>query len=49
MYPCAKIAPAAVARGRLWATQFHPEKSAHNGLHLLATFVDACTSVSATP
>ena len=33
---------AAVERGRLWATQFHPEKSAANGLHLLGTFVDAC-------
>jgi glutamine amidotransferase len=30
---------AAVARGRLWATQFHPEKSATNGLHLLEAFV----------
>jgi glutamine amidotransferase len=34
---------AAVARGRLWATQFHPEKSAHNGLHLLETFIATCT------
>ena len=33
---------AAVARGRLWATQFHPEKSAANGLLLLRTFVDSC-------
>ena len=33
---------AAVQRGRLWATQFHPEKSAHNGLHLLDRFVAAC-------
>jgi glutamine amidotransferase len=33
---------AAVQRGRLWATQFHPEKSAHNGLHLLETFVRTC-------
>ncbi|MEZ5142074.1 MAG: imidazole glycerol phosphate synthase subunit HisH [Acidimicrobiales bacterium] len=32
---------AAVERGRLWATQFHPEKSAHNGLRLLANFVAA--------
>ena len=30
---------AAVARGNLWATQFHPEKSAANGLRLLETFV----------
>jgi glutamine amidotransferase len=33
---------AAVQRGRLWATQFHPEKSASNGLHLLENFVAAC-------
>jgi glutamine amidotransferase len=33
---------AAVQRGRLWATQFHPEKSAHNGLRLLERFVAAC-------
>lgn len=32
---------AAVERGRLWATQFHPEKSAVNGLHLLERFVTA--------
>ncbi len=30
---------AAVQRERLWATQFHPEKSAANGLRLLETFV----------
>ena len=30
---------AAVQRHRLWATQFHPEKSAANGLRLLETFV----------
>ena len=35
-------AVAAVQRGRLWATQFHPEKSAANGLHLLENFVIAC-------
>ena len=34
---------AAVARGNLWATQFHPEKSAHNGLRLLQTFVSTLT------
>jgi glutamine amidotransferase len=33
---------AAVERGRLWATQFHPEKSAANGLQLLRAFVDQC-------
>ena len=34
---------AAVARGSLWATQFHPEKSATNGLRLLETFVQTLT------
>ncbi|HEV7720527.1 MAG TPA: imidazole glycerol phosphate synthase subunit HisH [Iamia sp.] len=33
---------AAVERGALWATQFHPEKSAANGLALLGRFVDRC-------
>jgi glutamine amidotransferase len=33
---------AAVERGRLWATQFHPEKSGATGLALLAGFVRAC-------
>jgi glutamine amidotransferase len=33
---------AAVGRRRLWATQFHPEKSGPVGLHLLANFVAAC-------
>lgn len=33
---------AVVERGRLWATQFHPEKSAANGLALLEAFVATC-------
>ena len=33
---------AAVQRGRLWATQFHPEKSSANGLQLLRDFVAQC-------
>jgi imidazole glycerol-phosphate synthase subunit HisH len=33
---------AAVERGPVWATQFHPEKSAANGLRLLQNFADAC-------
>lgn len=36
---------AAVERGALGATQFHPEKSAANGLRLLGAFVDRCRSV----
>ena len=38
---------AAVERGSLWATQFHPEKSGATGLALLAGFVAACTAVAA--
>ena len=30
---------AAVARDRLWATQFHPEKSGENGLAMLGNFI----------
>jgi glutamine amidotransferase len=33
---------AMVERGRLWATQFHPEKSSTIGLRLLANFVGQC-------
>jgi imidazole glycerol-phosphate synthase subunit HisH len=33
---------AAVEQGSLWATQFHPEKSAAHGLRLLQNFADAC-------
>ena len=33
--------PAAIERGPLWATQFHPEKSGTTGLRLLQNFVDA--------
>ena len=33
---------AMVQRGRLWATQFHPEKSGRTGLALLRRFADVC-------
>jgi glutamine amidotransferase len=33
---------AAVEQGSLWATQFHPEKSAEKGLRLLKNFAEAC-------
>jgi glutamine amidotransferase len=35
---------AAVERGAVWATQFHPEKSGANGMLLLANFVARCAS-----
>jgi glutamine amidotransferase len=38
---------AAVVDGRLWATQFHPEKSGPSGLALLANFVRAVATVPA--
>ncbi|MFN8039332.1 MAG: imidazole glycerol phosphate synthase subunit HisH [Acidimicrobiales bacterium] len=40
---------AAVERGALWATQFHPEKSAHNGLRLLTRFVEAAEAAEEAP
>jgi len=36
---------AAIARGRCYATQFHPEKSQTRGLQLYKNFVKLCTSV----
>jgi imidazole glycerol-phosphate synthase subunit HisH len=37
---------AAVERGNLWATQFHPEKSGAVGLGVMANFVRAASGVS---
>jgi imidazole glycerol-phosphate synthase subunit HisH len=41
--------PAAAVRGRVWATQFHPEKSGPTGLALLANFVSATGSTRPEP
>ena len=38
---------AAVERGPLWATQFHPEKSGEAGLRLLAGFAARCGAIAA--
>lgn len=38
---------AVVEHNRLWATQFHPEKSGRNGLAALANFARACAGVPA--
>jgi glutamine amidotransferase len=40
---------AAAARDRLWATQFHPEKSGPTGLKLLSNFVSLTRSWICTP
>ena len=40
--------PAAIERGPLWATQFHPEKSGVAGLAMLGRFVAACSQVGAS-
>jgi glutamine amidotransferase len=39
---------AACARGNVWSTQFHPEKSGETGLRLYANFVHACARITAT-
>jgi glutamine amidotransferase len=35
---------AAVEQGKVWATQFHPEKSSRTGLSVLQAFVDRCAA-----
>ena len=37
---------AAVARGNVWAAQFHPEKSSRVGLRILANFVEASATAA---
>jgi glutamine amidotransferase len=39
---------AAIERGSLWATQFHPEKSSANGLRVLSNFVGAADRAAVT-
>ena len=38
---------AAIAKGNLWACQFHPEKSGDTGLRILSNFVAGLASVAA--
>lgn len=40
---------AAIERGVLWGTQFHPEKSGTAGLGLLAAFVRTCSNPTPNP
>jgi glutamine amidotransferase len=41
------LVAAAVERGSLWATQFHPEKSGGTGLEMLGAFVDVARTGAA--
>jgi imidazole glycerol-phosphate synthase subunit HisH len=40
---------AACARGNVWSTQFHPEKSGDAGLRLYANFVQVCARAGISP
>jgi len=40
---------ASAERGRVWGTQFHPEKSGSVGLHILTNFVEAVAGEGPRP
>jgi glutamine amidotransferase len=46
-YPMDRPFCAAIRRGKIWATQFHPEKSQRAGLQMLANFAGTTVPASA--